>query len=78
LIVDAAATGVAVLMCSSDAEELAHLCDRVIVLRAGRKVADLSGTFMTPERIVAETLGATSRRGAVRVRHRESFTLVRR
>ena len=37
----AAATGVAVLVSSSDPEELALLCDRVLVLRRGTVAAEL-------------------------------------
>jgi len=61
-ITDAAANGLAVMITSSDAEELVHLCDRVIVLRAGMVSAELAGSSLTEERLVAETLGATSDR----------------
>ncbi|RKS76883.1 monosaccharide ABC transporter ATP-binding protein (CUT2 family) [Actinomadura pelletieri DSM 43383] len=47
-----AASGTAVIVASSDVEELAHLCDRVVVLRAGRVVAELSGTEITVQEIV--------------------------
>jgi ribose transport system ATP-binding protein len=66
-IVDAAADGMAVLIASSDAEELVHLCDRVLVLRAGMLSAELSGPNLTEERLVAETLGATSDRKHLKV-----------
>jgi ribose transport system ATP-binding protein len=42
-IVDAAASGVAVLLCSSDAKELAQLCHRVLVLDEGRIVGEVVG-----------------------------------
>jgi ABC-type multidrug transport system ATPase subunit len=61
-IVDSAAAGMAVLVASSDAEELVHLCDRVIVLRAGMVSAELEGDRLTEDRLVVETLGATSDR----------------
>ncbi len=67
---EAAASGMAVLMASSDAEELVEHCDRVLVLRGGMLAAELTGTEITEERIVAETLGATSNRKAVRVKQR--------
>ncbi len=41
LITTAARSGAGVLICSSDAKELALLCDRVIVLRDGRVAAQL-------------------------------------
>jgi len=67
---EAAAAGMAVLMASSDAEELVEHCDRVLVLRGGMLAAELTGDDITEERIVAETLGSTSNRKAVRVRKR--------
>ena len=66
-IVESAAEGLAVLIASSDAEELVHLCDRVIVLRAGMASAELEGPNLTEERLVAETLGATSDRKQMKV-----------
>ena len=43
-------------MCSSDAEELAHVCDRVLVLRGGKVATELSGGSLTSDRIVQEIL----------------------
>jgi ABC-type sugar transport system ATPase subunit len=43
LIRSTAAAGAPVLLCSTDIDELASLCDRVIVLHQGRVSADLSG-----------------------------------
>jgi ABC-type sugar transport system ATPase subunit len=56
LLVEAAARGAGVLLCSSEEEDLAKLCDRVLVLRSGRVVAELAGAALTHARIVAETL----------------------
>jgi ribose transport system ATP-binding protein len=53
---DAARGGAAVVMSSSDAEELAEVCDRVIVLRNGRITAALDGLGLRADAIVAETL----------------------
>jgi ribose transport system ATP-binding protein len=64
---DAADAGTAVLVASSDAEELAHLCDRVLVMRSGSVAVDLRGAALSEERIIAETLGATSHRKAMRL-----------
>lgn len=77
-IAQTAASGTAVVVASSDAEELVHVCDRVLVLRAGMLAAELSGSSMTEERVVAETLGATSNRKMMRVAHREVRTRVLR
>jgi ribose transport system ATP-binding protein len=60
LIADAAANGTAVVMCSSEAEDLAAVCDRVLVLRDGDLVADLSGDSLSEQRIVAEALVGSS------------------
>ena len=57
-----AAQGRAVLILSSDALELAGLCDRVLVLSRGQVVADLKGDDLTEERITATALTATSLR----------------
>lgn len=64
---DSAEAGMAVLVASSDAEELVHLCDRVLVLRSGSVAVELRGNTLTEERLVAETLGATSHRKSMRV-----------
>jgi ribose transport system ATP-binding protein len=64
---DAADDGMAVLVASSDAEELVHLCDRVLVFRSGSVAIELRGNTLTEERLVAETLGATSHRKNMRV-----------
>jgi ribose transport system ATP-binding protein len=63
----AADEGMGVLVASSDTAELVHLCDRVLVFRSGRDAVELRGSTLTEERIVAETLGATSHRKAMRV-----------
>jgi ribose transport system ATP-binding protein len=45
-------SGGAVVIASSEYEDLAHLCDRVIVFRDGRPVAELRGDLLNPEAIV--------------------------
>lgn len=75
-IAEAARQGTAVLVASSDPKELVHLCDRVLVLRAGMLAAELTGALLTEEQVVAETLGATSNRGTMRVTHRQVRTKV--
>jgi ABC-type sugar transport system ATPase subunit len=56
LISDAAGSGTAVVMCSSEAKDLAAVCDRVLVLNHGNVVADLSGESLTERQIVAVSL----------------------
>ncbi len=51
LVDDAAASGVAVLVASTDTDELVRLCHRVVVLVAGRAVAELAGAAITPQSI---------------------------
>ncbi len=52
---DAAASGAAVLLASSEYADLPHICDRVIVMREGRAVAELHGAALTQERIVEQS-----------------------
>ncbi len=52
-----AAGGTAVLVSSSDAKELAALCDRVLVMRDGLVGAELRGDQLTERRLVAEAYG---------------------
>jgi ribose transport system ATP-binding protein len=51
LIRQAAADGAAVLCASSDFEQLAQLCDRVLILARGRVVAELQGEAITKDHI---------------------------
>jgi ABC-type sugar transport system ATPase subunit len=52
------ARGTAVLMISSDLQEILGLSDRVLVMRAGRIVAQFEGEEATEERIIASALGS--------------------
>jgi len=58
LIKRCAAAGTAVLVCASDAHDLADLCDRVLVMRHGRAVAELTGTELRPRAILAAALAS--------------------
>lgn len=49
---EAAERGAAVLIASSEHDDLAHLCDRVLVLRDGRIVADITGEDLTPDALL--------------------------
>ncbi|GIF70057.1 ABC transporter [Asanoa ishikariensis] len=51
-----AAQGRAILYYSSETEEIAHLCHRVLVLREGRVAAELAGPVGDAERIVAASI----------------------
>ena len=51
--------GMALIVASSDAEELVNLCNRVVVLRDGRVEADLRGRNLTLENVVVKS-GARS------------------
>ncbi len=56
LIRDAARAGTSVVCCSSDFEQLADLCDRVLIFGNGRVVRELSGPDVTEERIAEQSL----------------------
>jgi ribose transport system ATP-binding protein len=57
LIARVAATGAATLVFSSDTKELTTLCQRVLVIRDGLLVADVSGGQLSEERLLRESLG---------------------
>ena len=52
LLREAANDGIALVICSSEAEELAAVCDRVVALSNGRTVAELGAASINPELIV--------------------------
>jgi ribose transport system ATP-binding protein len=56
LVADAAAEGTAVLVCSTDAKELATICHRVLVLHDGVVAVTLSGDQVSEASIVHATL----------------------
>jgi len=56
-----ARAGTAVMLVSSDLEELLALADRIAVLRRGRLVGTLAGEERTGERVLALALGAGAR-----------------
>jgi len=62
--VRAAAQGRVAICASSDHDQLAQLCDRVLILRRGRIVTEISGDELTKARITEECL----RSGRVRAR----------
>ncbi|GAB3205252.1 sugar ABC transporter ATP-binding protein [Marinactinospora endophytica] len=56
---DLAASGVAVLVSSSDDRELVEVCDRVLVMFEGRVVDDVHGERLTEETLVAAAMRVT-------------------
>ncbi len=54
---DAAAKGAAVIVISNQHDDLEAICDRVLVMRAGRIVAELSGADATEHKISLATIG---------------------
>ncbi|MFK7880102.1 sugar ABC transporter ATP-binding protein [Roseobacter sp.] len=52
-----AAQGLAIIMVSSELPEILGMSDRVIVMREGRMVAELSGTDLQPETLVRHAAG---------------------
>src|SRR5262249_45526101 len=58
ILEDLARRGVAILIASSDLAEVRRLADRILVLRNGRLVGQLSGSSVTEEAIVQLSTGA--------------------
>jgi rhamnose transport system ATP-binding protein len=56
-------SGVAILLISSDIQELLTLSDRVVVMRAGQLVAELTGSELTEMNIGTAALGAGGEHG---------------
>ena len=56
IIADAAGQGAGVIIFSSDAEELASVCDRVVVLRDGSVATELSGPALSEGAIVEQSI----------------------
>lgn len=54
IIREVAQEGAAVLIASAEYEDLANICNRVLVMRRGRIVSELSGRDLTEERIVEQ------------------------
>jgi ribose transport system ATP-binding protein len=63
LIANAAASGAGVLVCSSDAKELALICDRVLVMRDGEVVAEVARSQLSEAGLVRAGLGGASKNG---------------
>jgi simple sugar transport system ATP-binding protein/ribose transport system ATP-binding protein len=59
LLVALAADGVGILLISNEVEEILGLAHRVLVMRAGRLVAELEGEAMTEEAILTAAFGTS-------------------
>lgn len=57
---DASGKGTSILVASTDAEQLAQICHRVLVFSKGRIVSELTGAAITKDNISQETLRAHS------------------
>ncbi len=64
VLVGLAAGGMAILLISNEVEEILGLAHRVLVMRGGRLVAELSGPDMTEEAIVNAAFGRSPTRAA--------------
>lgn len=64
LIRNLASHGTAVLVISSDPEELPDLCDRALIMTEGRIVSELVGEALTRQRIIAASYAKASERNA--------------
>jgi ABC-type sugar transport system ATPase subunit len=60
VLVRLASDGMAILLISNEVEEILGLAHRVLVMRAGRLVAELTGPDMTEEGIVGAAFGTTT------------------
>jgi ribose transport system ATP-binding protein len=60
LLTDLAGQGIAIVMQSTDYEELVHLCDRVAVFYRGRIARELSGDTLTPENLISAAMGLST------------------
>jgi ABC-type sugar transport system ATPase subunit len=60
LLVKAARRGAAVVVASSDTKELAHICDRVLVMRDGVISSELSGADISESALIAAVIDDSS------------------
>ena len=64
LLADLAATGIAVVVVSSEIEEIMGLSHRVLVMRSGRVTAELAGAEITEDRLLRAAFGQADARVA--------------
>ncbi len=63
LIMQAASDGPAVVVCSSDAKELASICDRVLVMEGGQVAREVERGALNEAALLRETLGVPGQAG---------------
>jgi ribose transport system ATP-binding protein len=61
---DASAAGTSFVIASTESEDLAHLCDRVLVFRDGVVVSELSGEQLTADRITEQSFRSVPQEAA--------------
>jgi ribose transport system ATP-binding protein len=64
-LMEAAARGTAMVVCSSDELELSQLCDRVVILRNGLAEAELSGSELTAANVFEATIAVADESATV-------------
>jgi len=64
MVDEAAAQGTAVIVASTDHEELVRVCDRVVIMRRGRAAEVIERSRLTPDNLTAATIGRDVTDGA--------------
>lgn len=64
ILQNAAKTGMGIVYASAEYADLAHVCDRVLVFRNGRMVAELAGSALTEEQILGHAYSAQGTQNA--------------
>ena len=65
LVAELAAAGKAVIVVSSEMQELIGICHRVLVMRGGQIVGEVTGSAMTEQEIVVYATGVSGERAAM-------------
>jgi ribose transport system ATP-binding protein len=69
ILADGAAKGTACIVVSSDLDELAQICDRVLAFSGGRIVGELNRDELTVEALISEVSGAASHAASPQSQH---------
>jgi len=62
-LADAASRGIAIMLASTDYEQLAQICDRVLIFAKGAVVAELAGSAITKANITEQCLRSATLTG---------------